>query len=242
MNSQRSVDVPPTNGCKAFNSSKAFMRTGIPSKKWSIPSFTALPMSVCPTALAAAVINGVNGVALLCAAVMASPGDQNQNPAWPEKFSFAPRTSRLRSTLIPFGPSFTSSHVAANRSGTGLIACIISAGGTIVRLVRKTPGPAGRDIGVGISRIAASGVGLSTFGAMGSAGSIGGDKLARLTVDAAFLLQGRGKEGVGSVFLRRWGDSSGFAEKESLATSAEAGRARLGWLDFRNRLKKGIVE
>jgi len=144
--------------------------------------------------------------------------------------------------LTPFGPSFTLSHVAANRSGTGLIACIISVGGTIVRLVRKTPEPVGRGIGVGISRIAASDAGLSTFGVTGSAGPVGGDELARVTVDAAFLLQGRGKEGVGSVFLRRWGNSSGFAEKGSLATSAEAGRARLGWLDFRNRLKKGIVE
>jgi hypothetical protein len=151
------------------------------------------------------------------------------------KFLFAPRTSILRSTLPPFGPSFTSSHVAANRSGTGLMVGIISIGGTIVRLVKKTPGPAGRGIGMGISRIAVSGAGLSTFGVTGGVGSIGGDEPARLTVDAPFLFQGRGKGGVGSVSLRRWGNTSELSERGS----AEAARLRPGCLF--GRLKKGII-
>ena len=207
----------------------------MPSKKWSIPSLTTLPMSVCPTALAAAAINGVNGAALLFTVLTASPGDENQNHDWPAMYLFAPRTSILRSTLTPFGPSFTSSHVAANGSGTGLIIGIDSVGGTMVRWVKKTPGPAGRGIGVGISRTPASGAGLSTIGVTGSVGSIGGDEAARLPVDDPFFLQRRGKEGVGSVSLRGWGDISELPER----WSAEAGRVRPGC--FLERLKNGIV-
>jgi hypothetical protein len=215
------------------------MRTGIPSKKWSIPSFTTLPMSLCPMAFTAAVITGASGEASLCTVAMPSPGDQIQNPAGPAKL-FAPIISIALSTLSPFGPPFTWSHVAANRSGTGFIVGIISVGGTMAKLVKITPGPTERGIGVGISRIEASDVGLSTFGIMGRGGS-GGDELARLAVDAPFLLQWRGKEGVGSVSLRRWG-SSEFPETGLLVTSPEAARERLGWLSFLNRLKKGIVK
>ena len=57
------------------------MRTGIPSKKCSIPSVTALPMSVCLTAFVAAVINGVNGAASFCAAAISSVRDSSQNLA-----------------------------------------------------------------------------------------------------------------------------------------------------------------
>ena len=97
---------------------------------------------------------------------------------------------------------------------------------------------------MGISRIAASDAGLSTWGIMGLTASIGGDELARPAVDAPFLLQGRGKEGVGSVSLRRWFISSELPEKGPglLATSSEAARERLGWLNFLNRRKKGIFK
>lgn len=79
---------------------------------------------------------------------------------------------------------------------------------------------------------------------MGLTASIGGDELARPAVDAPFLLQGRGKEGVGSVSLRRWFISSELPEKGPglLATSSEAARERLGWLNFLNRRKKGIFK
>ena len=71
----------------------------------------------------------------------------------------------------------------------------------MVKLVKKTSGPAERGIGLGISRIESSDVGLSTFGIMGTIGSIGGDELARVAVDAPFLLQGRGRDGVEPVSL-----------------------------------------
>jgi hypothetical protein len=64
-------------GCKDFTSSKALMKTGIPSKKWSIPSFTAMPMSLCPITLAAALMTGANGIAMLSAVPIASPVDTN---------------------------------------------------------------------------------------------------------------------------------------------------------------------
>ena len=112
----------------------------------------------------------------------------------------------------------------------------------MAKLVKKPSGPAERGIGVGISRIESSDVGLSTFGIMGRMGSIGGDELARVAVDAPFLLQGRGKEDVDSVSLRRWGNSLEFPETGSLVTSPRAACERLGWLSFLNRLKKGIVK
>jgi hypothetical protein len=110
----------------------------------------------------------------------------------------------------------------------------------MAKLVKKTSGPTARGIGVGISRIEASDVGLSTFGIMGR-GVSRGEELARLAVDVPFLLQGRGKEVVGSVSLRRWGNSLEFPETGLLVTSPEAACERLGWLSFLNRLKKGIA-
>ena len=112
----------------------------------------------------------------------------------------------------------------------------------MVKLVKKTSGPAERGIGVGISRIESSDVGLSTFGITGRLRSIGGDELARVAVDVPFLLQGRGKEEVDSVSFRRWGNSSELPETGLLDTSPEAACERLGWLSFLDRLKKGIVE
>jgi hypothetical protein len=54
------IDSPPINGCKAFNSSRAFMSNGIPSENLSIPSFMVLPMSDCAAAATVAVMTGMN--------------------------------------------------------------------------------------------------------------------------------------------------------------------------------------
>ena len=72
-------------------------------------------------------------------------------------------------------------------------------------------------------------------------GSIGGDELSRLVVDAPFLLQRRGKEEVDPVSLRGRGNSLEFPERKLLATSSEAARVKLGWLNFLDRLKRGML-
>jgi hypothetical protein len=152
-----------------------------------------------------------------------------------KKFSFAPKISRPRPRRLvsTSGPSFTLSHVAANGSGTGLVAGIISVGDIMVRLVTNTPGTAGRGIGAGTSRSTASAAELSTFG---SVGSIGREELERVPVEDVFLFQGRGKERAGSVTFRCWGGSSEFPR------STEIAGVRLAWLDFLSGLKKGIVQ
>ena len=71
----------------------------------------------------------------------------------------------------------------------------------MAKLAKEGPGPVERSIGVGISCIKLSDVGLSTFGIMGRMGSIGRDELTRVAVGVLFFLQGRGKEGVDSVSL-----------------------------------------
>ena len=98
----------------------------------------------------------------------------------------------------------------------------------MAKLVKKISGPAERGIGVGISRIESSDAGLSTFGIMGRMGSIVADELARVAVGVPLLLQGRGKEGVDSASLRRWGNSVELPDTRLPVTSREAACERLG--------------
>ena len=63
-----------------------------------------------------------------------------------------PTVSSPRLVLANPGSSFTASHASANLSCTGLLASIISGGGTMGRAVTKTVGSGGRGIGKGISR------------------------------------------------------------------------------------------
>ena len=62
----------------AFNSSKAFMSTGIPSENLSIRSFMALAMSDCAAAATVAVMTGITCWALFCIGSIASSRCQDQ--------------------------------------------------------------------------------------------------------------------------------------------------------------------
>jgi hypothetical protein len=150
MNDYR-ISSPPTKGCKAFNSSRAFMSTGIPSENLSIPSFMALLMSACSTAATVALMMGTNGAALFWTVAIVSPKFQRQftvekkgNP-WAED---VPMASSSRLVFAILGSSLTASHASANLSGTGPVAGVTSARD---RLSRETLDETGRGIGTGIS-------------------------------------------------------------------------------------------
>jgi hypothetical protein len=78
------------------------------------------------------------------------------------------------------------------------------------------------------------------LGVAGGEDVVGRDMLEWPAVDRLFLLQGRGKRGIGSLACRRWGGLSEASGERLLAASAEAGRARFGWLNFLNKRGKDI--
>jgi hypothetical protein len=120
----------------------------------------------------------------------------------------APTASSSRVTLGIFGLTLTAFHASDRVSGTGPMAGIISGEGTMVRLVRKTPGVVGRGVGGVVSGIPLSDVGLSTLGIKGVV-EASWDWVERSAAEGLFLLQGRWMAGVDSLVSRRWGGSSG---------------------------------
>lgn len=152
------INSPPIIGCTAFNSSKAFMRIGIPSENLSIRSFKALPTSDCAATATVAVTVGINGATLLCVVATSSPRVQDQRVIEKdESAENTPAVSSFRLVLAIFGSSLTESHASASLSGTGLMAGTISGEGTTTTLVRNTLGMAGTG---GISSTPFSDVGL----------------------------------------------------------------------------------
>ena len=144
MDSRHWINSLPINGCTAFNSSRAFMRTGIPSENLSIRSFMALPTSDCAAAATVAVMTGVNGATLFCVVATSSPRAQDQRIIEKnEGTEDTPTVSNSRLMLANFGSSLTASHASASLSGTGSLAGIISGEGSEATLVGSTPGMAG---------------------------------------------------------------------------------------------------
>jgi len=140
----------------------------------------------------------------------------------------------------------TAFHASDRVSGTGPMADIISGEGTMVRLVRKTPGVVGRGVGGVVSGIPLSDVGLSTLGIKAGVDA-SGDWVERSRVDGRFLLQGRGMAGVDSLACRRRGGSSGSSELAEarglpglLPAPVGSGCAKLGWLNFLSKREKDI--
>src|SRR6266478_1274108 len=72
MDAYHAINSPPTNGCRAVNSSRAFMSIGIPSENISMPSFIALTVSVCSATATVVLMTGMNGAALLVVVTMSS--------------------------------------------------------------------------------------------------------------------------------------------------------------------------
>jgi len=112
------------------------------------------------------------------------------------------------------------------------------------KAAKKTLGVgSGIGIGIGISRTPPSDLGPLALGVKGGE-DVSGDGTERPAVDGRLVLQKRGMSGTGtgSLVCRTAGRLSGSPAElgEWRSASAEERRARLGWLNFRNKREKGM--